>query len=125
VEDDIDIDGDEDAIYGDVQFTEGDILGIDAVVPLDEIRGNDAGDDERDKQEKTLQDLVAEGKILKRNNGPDEQVKETLDEVMGVAETEAVDREIALARGSGSMGSLVRALESKVDLLVSTTFFHY
>ncbi|KAI0080780.1 hypothetical protein K474DRAFT_1636710 [Panus rudis PR-1116 ss-1] len=150
VEDDIDIDGEDEAIYGAPQFTESDILAtvqpsspshdqIDIDVEgdgddngagdvhlrdNDESGGEEGEDGEAGTREKTLRDLVAEGKVLKRRpvDGSSasrveaiHEVKKTMDEVMGVGEAEEVDVSI-----KGDSGALIQALENKVKLLEST-----
>lgn len=108
IDEDVDIDGDDD--YGEVQFTEGDILDPRTVeVDVD-------GDEHR-----TLRDLVAEGKVVKRLSPQQEgieAVKAKMDEVMGIGETDQLDREIQTARKKRDVSALVAALENKVRQLV-------
>lgn len=139
VDDDIDIDGEDEAVYGEAQFTEGDVLN-----PLLSNRHNededvdvdvDADEDEDTTQspgasgssrrlDVTVQGLAAEGKLLKRSVPSDsashlDVVKQAVEEVMGVDETEQLDRAVELARHSGNKDALVEALQNKVKMLVS------
>ncbi|KAI0353069.1 hypothetical protein OH77DRAFT_1407866 [Trametes cingulata] len=136
VDEEIDIDGEDEAVFGAPQFTEDDILGTAAEPPDPDATVSDAGTDadvdiddagaasspaagmQRDpKQGKTLQDLVAEGKIMRKRV---DEVKRTMEEVMGVSDTEQVDFAVELARRGGDQAALIRALESKIQLLEST-----
>ncbi|KAI0796987.1 hypothetical protein C8Q75DRAFT_742951 [Abortiporus biennis] len=135
VEDDIDVDGDDDVIFGAAQFTEQDILAAEAPSRASHSTHEDEDvqiDDDSEAQEeegvelptsitleKSLKDLVAEGKLVKRRLNPEEP-KQTLDEVMGVGEAEQVDRDIDNARVCGDNANLITALENKVKLLEST-----
>lgn len=126
VDDDIDVDGEGDEAFGVAQFSEGDVLN-----PLVNVRNEDEEVDIDDDGEssslssmgsrgegtKTLNDLVAEGKVVKKAPDPHE-VKQTMDEVMGVAETEELDRAIERARTSGTTRALVEALEKKLSVVV-------
>lgn len=73
---------------------------------------------------KTVQDLAAEGKLVKkavaRGSPSLAGVKQTMDEIMGIGETEELDKAVELARRSGNMHALVDALQEKVKMLVST-----
>lgn len=136
VDDEVDIDGEDEAVYGAAQFTEGDVLGSRPLsVDEDEevqIDGDDdscsqspeaSGSGQGSSSAATLRQLVVEGKVVKKAAVmavDDEDVKKSLDEVMGVGETEAAERAIELARKSNDMGALVTALENKVKLLEST-----
>ncbi|KAI0776220.1 hypothetical protein BD413DRAFT_527332 [Trametes elegans] len=137
VDEDIDIDGEDDAVFGAPQFTEQDVLGpsappdgddaasdrgTDADVNVDGEGASGAGESsrgtERDfKKGKMLQDLVAEGKVVRARV---EEAKRTMEEIMGVSDTEQVDLAVELARRGGDQAALVKALESKVKLLEST-----
>lgn len=63
-----------------------------------------------------MRDLVAEGKVIRHRV---EDAKQVMDEVMGVGDAERVDLAVELARRGGDQAALVKALESKVRLLVS------
>ncbi|KAH9943227.1 uncharacterized protein BXZ73DRAFT_97278 [Epithele typhae] len=132
VEDEVDVDGEDEATFGAAQFSERDVLApplgpadsrseadTDADIDVDDANGSGEGPSgsrtEREpKQGKSLRDLVAEGKVIR----PTENTEQTV-EVMGLAETDEVDLAIELARRSEDSAALVRALESKVRLLES------
>ena len=136
VDEEIDVDGEDEVLFGAPQFTENDVLAPHADPAASDGAQSDAGteadvevDDgiasgststaapERDpKKGKSLSDLVAEGKVVRQQV---EDAKRMMDEVMGVGDTEEVDRAVELARRSSDQAALVRALESKVKLLVS------
>lgn len=72
----------------------------------------------------SLHQLVVEGKVVKKTETSSielQEVKKSMDEIMGVGETEEVERAVELARKSGSASALIEALESKVKLLVSSS----
>ncbi|KAI0751030.1 hypothetical protein C8Q80DRAFT_1155136 [Daedaleopsis nitida] len=137
VDDEIDVDGEDEVLFGAPQFTEQDVLGPPEVADVDGAQSDvgtevdvDIGDDavasgdtlgalpEREpKKGKTLRDLVAEGKVLRQHV---EDAKRTMDEVMGVGDAEKVEAAVELARRSGDQAAIIRALESKVQLLEST-----
>jgi hypothetical protein len=117
VEDEVDVEGDDEDVFGDAQFTEGDIH----PPRLEEDLEN--GDTQR--EQKTLRDLVAEGKVLKRRLSPagsTDQVKAKMDEVMGVGDADKMDLAIAAARKQGNAKALITALENKVKQLVRSSF---
>src|SRR6266571_4383253 len=67
VQDEIDIEGDDQALYGEAQFTEGDVLPVD-IEHEDahediEINIEDDDEDGVQKARQTLRDLVAAGKV--------------------------------------------------------------
>lgn len=111
VDEEIDVDGDDE--FGDVQFTEGDILA--PLRPDEEIDLDGEGD-------QTLRDLVAEGKAVKRQSPPQdglEVVKAKMDEVMGIGECDKLDRAIQTAKKMQDPKALVAALENKLKQLES------
>ncbi|KJA29792.1 hypothetical protein HYPSUDRAFT_210662 [Hypholoma sublateritium FD-334 SS-4] len=126
IDEDIDIDGDDQAIFGVPQFTEGDVFPIN--VPRQEANDED-GDvdiedvDEETRAEPTLRHLVAAGKVVKRNvlSGGNEVAKHQMDQVMGVSEIDRLDLAVAAARQRGDKFGLVLALESKLQHLETTT----
>ncbi|KAJ8468737.1 hypothetical protein ONZ51_g9452 [Trametes cubensis] len=125
VDEEIDIDGEDEAVFGAPQFTEDDILGT-STVPPDTVSdtGTDADVDVGDASGEasagdpravTLKDLVAQGEVVRKRV---EDAKRTMEEVMGVSDVEQADVAVELARRAGDQGALVRALENKVRLLV-------
>jgi hypothetical protein len=116
------VEGDDQDTFGEAQFTEGDILPVDnpqLVVQEDvevEIEGD--GEDEVSRELKTLRDLVAEGKVVRRDKA--EYLKATMVEVLGVGEADQVDRAVLTAKKRGDKAALVVALENKIEQLVSS-----
>ncbi|KZT24578.1 hypothetical protein NEOLEDRAFT_1163276 [Neolentinus lepideus HHB14362 ss-1] len=113
IEEDIDVDGDDAAVFGEAQFTEGDVLDgtVDANFERDEEDKGD-GQDRHDK-ESTLRALVTQGKVAKRRDA----LKAEMDEIMGVGETDLMDLAIRSAKRKGDTVALVIALENKVKQL--------
>ena len=117
VDDEVDVDGDDEAVFGDAQFTEGDILPLNTDSrhiedgrELGVDPEGDGGDDVPTGNE-SLRDLVANGKLPKRS--------ETLEATRQCSvNRDATDLAVAAARRSGNTFSLVNALESKIRLLV-------
>jgi hypothetical protein len=124
----VDVDGDDEAVYGDAQFTEGDILGHtedaneDADVQIDgDSTGTSDEDEDGNTQRKTLRDLVAEGKVVRRRSpGADgvNAVKAKMEEVMGVGDADKMDIAVNSARRNGNSSALIQALENKIKQLV-------
>ena len=115
IEEDIDIDGDDEVAFGDAQFTEGDLLGL-------EVTGGPRVEEEDGENDgKTLRDLVSEGKIITRRalSVDVTGIKAEVEEVMGVGEADRMDDAITAARRSGQANQLVTALENKIRMLVS------
>ncbi|KAG6817887.1 hypothetical protein H0H87_001719 [Tephrocybe sp. NHM501043] len=127
VEDDIDVDGEEG--FGDAQFTEGDVLPVpSSVEEVDqdaEVDIEDEGEGEAQRAQKTLRDLVAEGKVVRNTFGSGsgmDEAKTKMEEIMGLGETEQMDLAILAARKRGDKASMITALENKVKQLAS--FLH-
>jgi hypothetical protein len=120
VDDEVDIDGDDEAVFGDTQFTEGDVL-----VPSNDPRhiGDneeleieiDGDGDEIRLQNKSLRDLVAEGGVLMKE---EDQSKGKEKDFAEDRETSRTDLAIAIARKRGNLSALVSALDHKVKELV-------
>ncbi|KAF9481866.1 hypothetical protein BDN70DRAFT_991605 [Pholiota conissans] len=125
VEEDIDIDGDDQAIFGAAQFTEKDVVPIHAQISdaVDEDVEVEIEDSDGENQEATLRHLVAAGKVVKRDIQVDinDTVKKQMNEVMGVSEIDKLDLAIVSARQRGDRIALVLALESKVKQLEYAT----
>lgn len=123
VEDDIDIDGDDQAVFGEPQFTEGDVISLTRGEDSDDmdedvVEVDDESEDEAYYEQKTLQDLIAEGRRATSGDGV-EAVRAKMNEIMGVGDTERLDSEIETAQSKGDVAALINALESKIKLLVS------
>ena len=125
----MDVDGDDEAVYGDAQFTEGDILGHtedpneDADVQIDgDSTGTSDEDEDGNTQRKTLRDLVAEGKVVRRRSPPGADgvnaVKAKMEEVMGVGDADKMNIAVNSARRNGNSSALIQALENKIKQLV-------
>ena len=125
-------------MFGAPQFTEQDVLApptepiiagpqsdtdtevdVDAEDAADSGVASGSGVQRDPKKGKTLRDLVAEGKVVRQQST---DVKQTMDEVMGLGDSDQADLAIELARRAGDQAALVRALESKVQLLVSRVY---
>ncbi|KAH9850811.1 hypothetical protein C2E23DRAFT_834233 [Lenzites betulinus] len=134
VDEDIDIDGEDEAVFGAPQFTERDLLGpgtgppdtasdtgTDADIDVDDedTAAVGAGEaTERDpKRGVTLRELAEEGKLIHTHV---EEAKRTMERVMGVGETEQADLAVELARRKGDSAAVIRALQDKISLLEST-----
>lgn len=123
VEEDIDVDGDDQSVFGEAQFTEGDILPVKTSRQGVEEEGEveierDEGEAQR---EQSLRDLVAKGKVVGHRSPEDpvQYLKAKMEEVMGVGDADRVERAVVIARKHGSESALIAALDSKVKHLVS------
>ncbi|KAK2466028.1 hypothetical protein APHAL10511_001670 [Amanita phalloides] len=122
VEDEVDIDGDDQDVYGEPQFTEGDLIALirdgdsDNMDEFAYVEIEDGTEDEMHSGEKTLQDLVAEGRRATSGDGV-EAIRAKMNEVMGVGDTERLDSAIAAAQNKGDKVALISALENKIKLL--------
>ncbi|KAJ7068607.1 hypothetical protein C8F01DRAFT_977914, partial [Mycena amicta] len=123
VDDEIDVDGDDEAVFGEAQFTEDDV--VRAFPPPERIRPSDVGE-EMDVDvdgEETLRELVAQGKVTSRER-PAQQV------LVGVgvearddedADADKLELAILAAKNRGDQASLVGLLQSKIKMLESRT----
>ena len=122
VDDEVDVDGDDEAVFGDAQFTEGDIL-VSGNDPQHATDGQELDveiEDDEDIQtpHKSLRDLVAEGKIPSRSLEEENTGWSNTVEVAGNTDVDRADIAIALARKRRHSSALVGALEYKIKLLV-------
>jgi hypothetical protein len=119
----VDVDGDDEVVFGGAQFTEGDILGH----PEGDIQidGDTTSDEDEDgiTERKTLRDLVAEGKVVRRRVPGVDDVKAKMEEVMGVGDADKMDLAVNSARKHGNSSALILALENKIKQLVSLSSF--
>ncbi|KAJ7228334.1 hypothetical protein GGX14DRAFT_530178 [Mycena pura] len=120
VDDEIDIDGDDEAVYGEAQFTEGDI--VEAFPPAQRVR---PGDEDMDvdvdmEDEQTLRELVAQGKVVKRENST-EQVEPSANakDPTPIDDADKIDLAILAAKNRGDQESLLGLLQSKIKVLES------
>ncbi|KAJ7180400.1 hypothetical protein C8R43DRAFT_400461 [Mycena crocata] len=120
VDDEIDIDGDDE--FGEAQFTEGDIVNVlpppQHIHPSDEDMDVDVdiGADE----EQTLRELVAQGKVIKREKS-EQQVEEpeNVKDPTSMDEADKIDLAILAAKNRGDQASLVGLLQNKIKILES------
>ena len=125
VDDELDVDGEEG--FGEPQFTEGDILPVTHLGPTvdQDVEVEIEGDieDEAQREQKTLRDLVAEGKVVRDiSHTRLDPARTEMEEVIDVADTDKIDFAILAARRRGDKSSLITALEAKVKQLVIRTF---
>lgn len=130
MEDDVDVEGEDEAVFGAAQFTEEDILALNADnsqqpgasgnIEVD-IEADDAPDESLNgnKETETLRGLVAQSEVVKRQMTEVMQVKRLTEEVIGVREAHEIERAVRGAREKGDPAALIAALESKVKFLVS------
>lgn len=116
VQDEIDIEGDDQALYGEAQFTEGDVLPVDIEHENahEEVEVNIEDDDEGGAQnaQQTLRDLVAAGKVRKQR----------ADETRADEPTNP-SRFNTSARQHGEKAALLSPPDRKIDRLVRGMFF--
>ena len=100
-------------LYGAAQFTEGDIvMAPNASDQSSHSHPSDNNDEE--EEEKGLQDLVAQGKLIVKQDGA----------VLGtMKEVASVDEVVEQVRKSGDALALISALQSRVKILVCTSLF--
>ncbi|KAG6850898.1 hypothetical protein H0H93_006724 [Arthromyces matolae] len=129
IEDEVDVDGDGE--FGDAQFTEGDVMPISSsrVEVNGEVNVDIENDDDEDGAqgaEGTLQDLVAEGMVMRNASGSQvDETKASMEEVLGVGETEKMDLAILASRKRGDKASMITALENKVRQLAPAGVYAY
>lgn len=116
VDDEVDIDGDDEAVFGTAQFTERDIMRIDAVRMEEEESGDEdvdiGGPGERQRSTSSMQAQE------QATNTPEDGI------LIDVTEPNEVDLLITAARRGGHIQSLVTALERKIQQLVQAIPFN-
>lgn len=121
VDEDVDIDGDDQTVFGEAQFTEGDIVPVnERTEEIDEdveIEIENDDDDEAQQAQKSLRDLIAAGKRKAS------QVTQTSN-VNHSSEADKIELAILNARQRGDKASLVSSLENKIRLLVCKTLWY-
>ncbi|KAJ7044634.1 hypothetical protein C8F04DRAFT_1249902 [Mycena alexandri] len=126
VDDEIDIDGDDEAAFGAPQFTEGDIVDV-LLPPTHHLEDMDVDlDVDIDvEEEETLRELVAQGKVVRRadtdpqaslttNTTPERESTTPPDD----GEADKVDLAILAAKSRGDQASLLGLLQNKIKILV-------
>ncbi|KDR84010.1 hypothetical protein GALMADRAFT_262367 [Galerina marginata CBS 339.88] len=122
VDEEVDIDGDDQVIFGETQFTEGDVVPVNLgqeEVDEDfevEIEGDD--DDEAQQAQRTLRDLIAPGKAGKQVLQNGEVGRHGVD-LTSFCEMDKLDFTILSTRQRGDKSALLLALENKIKLLES------
>lgn len=111
IDDEIDIFGDDEAVYGDAQFTEGDIVTVSR--PASSEDNNLVGEEER-----TLRELVAEGKVIRRRKEEEDPKVSGKLESLDEGEEDRLDLAILAARQRQDTTLLISLLENKLDFLV-------
>ncbi|KAJ7368664.1 hypothetical protein DFH08DRAFT_677456 [Mycena albidolilacea] len=118
VDDEIDIDGDDE--FGEAQFTEGDIVGEfpppQHIHQSEEDMDVDIGGDD----DETLRELVAQGKVIKREKSEQvEQADNPQLDTAAVDEADKIDLAILAAKNRGDKTSLLGLLQNKIKILES------
>ena len=115
VEDEVDVDGDDEAVFGGAQFTEGDVLcpGSDPQHSDFEVQIDGDSDGEPLSGYKSLRDLVAEGRVARLASEEMTGKARVID-----AENNEIDFTILTARNGRDSSALIHALENKIKLLV-------
>jgi E3 ubiquitin-protein ligase RNF220 len=121
VEEEIDIDGDDQAAFGEAQFTERDIIPVNENVGVvDEDVDVDIEGDRVQQEQLRLRELVAtslgQSADIRRFNAEDTD---------SVGEADRIEMAIISARQRGDKAGLILALEVKVTELVSQNCFQF
>ncbi|KAJ7167495.1 hypothetical protein C8R46DRAFT_1269429 [Mycena filopes] len=134
VDDEIDIDGDDEVVFGAAQFTEGDI--VNTLPPTQHLEDMDVdGDVDVDvdiEEEETLRELVAQGKVIRRADHNDPQTTIANDNTSTPdrdsatpttppddGEADKIDLAILAAKSRGDQASLLGLLQNKIKILES------
>ena len=118
IEDEVDIDGDDQDKYGEVQFTESDILPVDANSRSLEAEEGVLDGDQSERggsAQQSLRDLIAEGKNIRRQGRHPNDINVGM---FRTGEVEKLDLAIAKAKQKGVLKAIVVALEDKIKYLV-------
>ncbi|KAF7290934.1 RING-type domain-containing protein [Mycena chlorophos] len=129
IDDEIDIDGDDEAVFGGAQFTEDDVVNAaTAFPPTERLRPNDDGEDmdvDIDGDGETLRELVARGKDRRERRVPQivEQDEQEQTQSQSLDDMDKLELAILAAgsRGEPGQASLVGLLQSKIKILESRT----
>jgi hypothetical protein len=114
----VDIDGEDEAVFGEAQFGEADVLALpssdrDLHPENEDIDVDIDGHLGTAQERQTLRHLVVEGKVLiKRADSIGSKVIQSI-------EMDQLDLDIFTARSRNDTGALILALESKLTTLVS------
>jgi hypothetical protein len=126
VEEEIDIDGDDDEAFGVAQFTERDVVPLNNVGQATEADMDvDVDVDGDDEDEGWPQDAtVASRTVLQpqRESFPTPDGRSSSEEDIDARALEQANAAIDIARRSGNRAALLKALEGKIQMLVSLCF---
>jgi len=117
IEDEVDIDGDDRDKYGEVQFTEGDILPVDVNNRPLEAEEDIIDEDQSERggsARQSLRDLIVEGKNIQR------QGWHLNDLNVRAGDIDKLNLAITKAKQKGILKAIVVALEEKVQHLVNS-----
>lgn len=120
IEDEVDIDGDDRDKYGEVQFTESDILPVDANNRPLEVEEDIIDEDQSERggsAQQSLRDLIAEGKNIERQGW---HLNDLNVEMSRAGDIDELDLAITKAKQKGILKTIVVALETKVKHLVNS-----
>jgi len=117
IEDEVDIDGDDRDKYGEVQFTEGDILPVDVNNRPLEAEEDIIDEDQSERggsARQSLRDLIVEGKNIQR------QGWHLNDLNVRAGDIDKLNLAITKAKQKGILKAIIVALEEKVQHLVNS-----
>jgi len=119
VEDEVDIDGEDEAVFGEAQFGEADVLALpssdrDLHHENEDIDVDIDGHVGTSQERQTLRHLVVEGKVLMK------QADSIESKVIQSIEMDQLDLDIVTARSRNDPSALILALENKLKTLVSS-----
>jgi hypothetical protein len=125
VEEEIDIDGDDDEAFGVAQFTERDVVPLNTLGQATEadmdvdvdVDGDDEDEDEGRPQDPTITSRT----VLRpqRESFPTPDGRSSSEEDMDARALEHANAAVNIARRSGNRAALLKALEGKIQMLVS------
>ncbi len=124
VDDDVDIDGEDDAAYGAPQFGQGDVVNPLSSPDEDEDVDIDGEPDTSDSSNHTL--IIEPSEMAKEETSPEEtfaglnNLKEAVDDISWKGELDVLNEAVNRASRSGNLHALTEALQNKIKLLVST-----
>lgn len=119
VEDEVDIDGEDEAVFGEAQFGEADVLALpssdrDLHAENEDIDVDTDGHLGTVQERQTLRHLVVEGKVLLKRA---DSIQNNVIQPIGM---DQLDLDIITARSRNDPSALILALENKLQALVSS-----
>lgn len=117
IEDEVDIDGEDEAVFGEAQFGEADVLALpssdrDVHPENEDIDVDIDGHPGTAQEQQTLRHLVVEGKVLMKRAG-------SIENIIQPVEIDQLDLDIITARSRNDPSTLILALENKLKALES------